>query len=31
MRRPAPLPRKNSGKVVVLAEQLILPEFGATG
>jgi putative transposase len=31
LRRPAPTPRKKPGKVVVLAEQLVLPEFGATG
>jgi len=28
---PAPIARKKPGKVVVLAEQLVLPEFGATG
>ena len=31
LRRPEPVARKKPGKVVVLAEQLILPEFGATG
>jgi len=31
LRRPAPIARKKPGKVVVLAEQLVLPEFGATG
>lgn len=31
LRRPEPVVRKKPGKVVVLAEQLILPEFGATG
>ena len=31
LRRPAPVPHKKPGKVVVLAEQLVLPEFGATG
>jgi hypothetical protein len=31
LRRPEPVVRKKSGKVVVLAEQLVLPEFGATG
>jgi len=30
-RPPAPIARKKPGKVVVLAEQLVLPEFGATG
>ena len=31
LRRPAPIARKKPGKVVVLAEQLVLPEFGETG
>ncbi|HEU5376323.1 MAG TPA: helix-turn-helix domain-containing protein [Ktedonobacteraceae bacterium] len=31
LRRPEPVARPKPGKVVVLAEQLILPEFGATG
>jgi hypothetical protein len=31
LRRPAPVTHKKPGKVVVLAEQLVLPEFGATG
>jgi len=31
LRRPEPAPRKKPGKIVVLAEQLTLPEFGATG
>jgi transposase len=31
LRRPAPVARKKLGKVVVQAEQLVLPEFGATG
>jgi hypothetical protein len=31
LRRPAPVAREKRGKVVVLAEQLVLPEFGATG
>lgn len=31
LRRPEPIARKKSDKVVVLAEQLVLPEFGATG
>jgi hypothetical protein len=31
LRRPEPTPRKKPGKIVVLAEQLVLPEFGATG
>ncbi|GAC1350951.1 MAG: hypothetical protein NVSMB27_38390 [Ktedonobacteraceae bacterium] len=31
LRRPEPVARKKPGKVVVLAEQLVLPEFGATG
>jgi hypothetical protein len=31
LRRPAPVVRKKSGKVVALAEQLVLPEFGAMG
>ncbi len=31
LRRPAPVPRKKPGQVVVLAQQLVLPEFGATG
>ena len=31
LRRPAPIARKKLSKVVVLAEQLVLPEFGETG
>ena len=31
LRRPEPVARKKLSKVVVLAEQLVLPEFGATG
>ena len=31
LRRPAPVMRKKPGKVVALAEQLVLPEFDATG
>lgn len=31
LRRPEPAPRKKSSKIVALAEQLMLPEFGATG
>jgi putative transposase len=31
LRRPEPVARKKPGKVVALAEQLVLPEFGATG
>ena len=31
LRRPEPVARKKPGRVVVLAEQLILPHFGATG
>jgi len=31
LRRPAPIAHKKPSKVVVLAEQLILPEFGETG
>jgi len=31
LRRPAPIARKKPSKVVVLAEQLVLPEFGETG
>lgn len=31
LRRPEPVARPKPGKVVVLAEQLMLPEFGATG
>lgn len=31
LRRPEPGPRKKRSKVVALAEQLLLPEFGATG
>lgn len=31
LRRPELVTRKKPGKVVVLAEQLVLPEFGATG
>jgi hypothetical protein len=31
LRRPEPVARKKPSKVVVLAEQLLLPEFGATG
>ena len=32
LRRPEPAaPRKKPGKIVSLAEQLMLPEFGATG
>lgn len=31
LRRPEPVARKKPGKVVARAEQLVLPEFGATG
>lgn len=31
LRRPAPVAQKKPGKVVALAEQLRLPDFGATG
>ncbi len=31
LRRPEPIARKKPGKLVVLAEQLTFPEFGATG
>ncbi len=31
LRRPDPVAHKKPNKVVVLAEQLVLPEFGATG
>lgn len=31
LRRPEPAARKKPGKIVALAEQLVLPEFGATG
>jgi len=31
LRRPEPVARQKPGKVVVLAKQLVLPEFGATG
>ncbi|HEU5374261.1 MAG TPA: hypothetical protein VFV38_02390 [Ktedonobacteraceae bacterium] len=31
LRRPEPVARPKPGKVVVLAEQLMLPEFGAPG
>lgn len=31
LRRPAPVTRKKPARAVVLAEQLVLPEFGATG
>ncbi|HEV2690812.1 MAG TPA: hypothetical protein VGV35_19785 [Bryobacteraceae bacterium] len=31
LRRPEPLARKKTGKIIALAEQLVLPEFGATG
>ncbi len=31
LRRPEPGPRKKPSKIVVLAEQLVLPAFGATG
>jgi len=31
LRRPAPVTRKKPGKVVILAEQLVLPEFGGMG
>ncbi len=31
LRRPEPVAHKKPGKVVVLAKQLVLPEFGATG
>ena len=31
LRRPEPVARKKQNKVVALAEQLTLPEFGATG
>jgi putative transposase len=31
LRRPEPSPRKKPSKIVALAEQLVLPEFGATG
>jgi hypothetical protein len=31
LRRPGPIARKKPSKVVTLAEQLVLPEFDATG
>lgn len=31
LRRPEPGPRKKPSKIVTLVEQLVLPEFGATG
>jgi hypothetical protein len=31
LKRPEPVARKKPGKIVALAEQLMLPEFGATG
>jgi hypothetical protein len=31
LRRPEPVARKKQSKIVALAEQLMLPEFGATG
>ena len=31
VRRPEPIARKKPGKIVPLAQQLVLPEFGATG
>jgi hypothetical protein len=31
LRRPEPVARKKPSKIVALAEQLMLPEFGATG
>ena len=31
LRRPEPIARKKRGKIVTLAEQLILPSFDATG
>jgi hypothetical protein len=31
LRRPEPAARKKAGKIVSLVEQLVLPEFGATG
>jgi len=31
LRRPEPVTRKKPGKIVPLAQQLVLPEFGATG
>jgi hypothetical protein len=31
LRRPDPVARKKPGKIVPLAEQLVLPEFSATG
>ena len=31
LRRPEPAARKKPNKIIVLAEQLVLPEFGATG
>jgi len=31
LRRPEPVARKKQNKIVALAEQLTLPEFGATG
>jgi hypothetical protein len=31
LRRPEPAPRKKRSKIVALAQQLLLPEFGATG
>jgi len=31
LRRPEPIARKKPGKIVPLAQQLVLPEFGATG
>jgi len=31
LRRPEPVAHKKPGKIMILAEQLMLPEFGATG
>ncbi|HEU5375629.1 MAG TPA: hypothetical protein VFV38_09340 [Ktedonobacteraceae bacterium] len=31
LRRPEPIARKKPGKIVPLAQQLVLPAFGATG
>ena len=31
LRRPEPIACKKPGKIVPLAQQLVLPEFGATG
>lgn len=31
LRRPEPIARKKPGKIVPLAQQFVLPEFGATG